>query len=341
MLFSIHTVPTKFFSFRMNSEAVMGQHEEMPIYSPGKSRYDTTTYWGRLKHFTSMIDPRLLFVRSDELAGARTLIAEFARSPIKRLSRIENQELWNAQRIIDSGVNPATGEVIHPIARMCAFIPASLPITLGMLTMTSTASVLALQWINQSYNAVFNYSHRSNASSEKSQVLKAYALATGTSCGIALGLSKFAGRIKPPWIISTLAVMAAGSANVAFTRSSELRDGVDVYNTKGDSLGKSQIAGRYAVGYTILSRSILLPIPIMVLPGIMSSLAIRTWFRSGVGNRTKLLVDISCIILAQAFALPVCIAAFPQTLAMERKELEPSFNSDDPADQIVYVRKGV
>lgn len=217
---------------------------------------------------------------------------------------------------------------------MCAFIPASVPITLGMLTMTSTPWVLFLQWVNQSYNAVFNYSHRSRAGSDKSEVLKAYFLATGVSCGLALGLKRLSAHIKPPWLISTFAVMAAGSANVAFTRSREMTEGVNVFDSKGSIVGVSKVAGHYAVGYTIFSRSILLPIPIMVLPGIMSQVIIKRWSK---GN--KLLINVGCIVLAQAFALPLCIATFPQTFQLKRSQLEDEFHQQ--IDETVFVQKGV
>jgi tricarboxylate carrier len=328
------------FFVSMNSLAV-DTTDSVPTFSVGGSRYDLTTYGGRLRHFVSIIDPRLLLVDGETLSRSQSLIDSFGKGQLATMSDALNGELWHAKRIIDSAVNRATGEIIHPLARMCAFVPASLPITLGMLTMTSTPAVLGLQWVNQSYNALFNYSHRSQAGTDTSQVFKAYALATGTSCALALGLSRIAGHIRPPWLISTLAVMAAGSANVAFTRANETSQGIDVTNSKGEVLGKSQIAGKYAVGYTILSRSIVLPIPIMVLPGLMSQYISNTWFRNGIGRRTKLLVDVSCILASQAIALPVCIAAFPQTLKFKRSELEPSFNIDGNSDEIVYVQKGV
>jgi hypothetical protein len=276
-----------------------------------------------------------------ELVAAQKALLEVSEGKVSSLTRIPDAQLWEARRVVDSAVNAATGEVVHPIARMCAFIPSSLPITLGMLTMTSTASVLALQWINQSYNAVFNYSHRSQAGSDKSQVLKAYALATGTSCGLALGLSNFAGHVKPPWLISTAAVMAAGSANVAFTRANEMTDGVNVTDSSGQVVGKSRIAGKYAVGYTILSRSVFLPIPIMVLPGLMSQGIHRRFFANSLGRKAKLLLDVGCIILSQAVALPVCIAAFPPKLSVRRNQLEPEFAKPGYEDEILYVQKGI
>lgn len=245
-----------------------------------------------------------------------------------------NCELWNAKRVIDSAVNHSTGEIIHPIGRMCAFVPSSLPITLGMLTMTSTSGILFWQWVNQSYNAIFNYSHRSQSGSDTFELCKAYGLATGTSCGLALGLNTIAGHIKPPWLISTFAVMAAGSANVAFTRSKEFTDGVSVMNENGEYIGKSKLAGQYAVGYTVLSRSIFLPIPIMVVPGYLSAWLGKRLF----SGRIPLPLNIACILLSQAIALPLCIAAFPQKLALKRNQLESDLfgNTDD----IVYVNKG-
>jgi tricarboxylate carrier len=299
------------------------------------------TYSGRVLHFLSIIDPRLLLVNNTKLTEARELIAGYHVHADKPSAGDLNEKLWEAKRIIDASVNHSTGEVIHPAARMCAFIPASLPITLGMLTMTSTKSVMIWQWINQSYNALFNYSHRSKPGNDKSQVLKAYGLATATSCGLALGLSKIATKIRPPWLISTFAVMAAGSANVAFTRANEFTEGVDVFDKEGNIVGKSRTAGKYAVGYTILSRSVFLPVPLMVLPGALSSIVRTHIFKSGVSKRQKLVLDIGCIILSQVLALPLCIAAFPQKLELKRSLLEPEFKASEGEGGFLYVQKGV
>ena len=314
--------------------------DHLPPFKIDGTRFDLKTYFGRLLHTASIIDPRLLLVTDEKLNEAQHILDDFRKQPT-RTGHFSDSELWDAKRFIDSAINPATGEVVHPAARMCSFIPASLPITLGMLTMTSPLSIVTLQWINQSYNALFNYSHRSQAGSDKSQVLKAYGLATAVSCGLALALNKVANRIKPPWLISTFAVMAAGSANVAFTRSREITEGVDVMNRKGEVVGQSKIAGKYAVGYTVLSRSIFLPIPIMVLPGIMSQLIASRFFSGRVGRGPKLFIDVGCIILSQAIALPVCIAAFPQTLEIKRSQLESELRDTGPPDESLFVHKGV
>lgn len=276
-------------------------------------------------------------MNDSDIKEAQSKVDAFRENPSQGVYSVS--DLWEAKRIIDSAVNHATGEIIHPVGRMCAFVPSSLPITLGMLTMTSTPSILFWQWVNQSYNAVFNYSHRSHSGSDKTELLKAYGLATGTSCGLALGLNAIASNIKPPWLISTFAVMAAGSANVAFTRSREMTEGISVIDESGSKIGTSKIAGQYAVGYTILSRSIFLPIPIMVVPGYMSAWIGNRLLRGTGGGASKLVLNIACILFSQAVALPLCIAAFPQKLALKPSQLEqPEFGTND---ETVYINKGV
>jgi sideroflexin-5 len=254
------------------------------------------------------------------------------------MSRERRLQLWEAKRVLDSATNHATGEVVHPLARMCAFIPSSVPITLGMLTMTGPAATVGLQWLNQSYNALFNYSHRSKADTTKDEILKAYGVATLTSCGLALGLSRFSNRIKPAFIIPTIAVMTAGCANVAFTRANEFRQGINVYNDSNEVVGVSKIAGKYAVGYTMLSRSIFLPIPIMVLPGLLSEF-IRKRVSKG-GKVRDLGISLGCIILSQALALPFCIALFPMTIKIKTADLEPELTKSYRGEY-VYINKGI
>ena len=46
--------------------------------------------------------------------------------------------------------------------QVAAFVPANIPICMGMLmTPPTLGNVLFWQWMNQSYNAGFNYSNRS------------------------------------------------------------------------------------------------------------------------------------------------------------------------------------
>jgi len=54
-----------------------------------------------------------------------------------------------------------THEPTHTHTQVAAFVPANIPICMGMLmTPPTLGNVLFWQWVNQSYNAGFNYSNR-------------------------------------------------------------------------------------------------------------------------------------------------------------------------------------
>jgi len=79
---------------------------------------------------------------------------------------------------------------------MSWFVPANLPIVLGMLATKPTPFNIALwQWINQSYNAAWNYSNRNATSTFSNKDLAiSYLGAVGASVGIALIGGKIAGK---------------------------------------------------------------------------------------------------------------------------------------------------
>lgn len=106
--------------------------------------------------------------------------------------------------------------------------------------------------MNQSVNVMCNYVNRSGASVDTSQIAQAYGLAVGVSCSIAVGARKLV-EAGPPWVkrlgiaVPYAAVVAAGSANVAFTRMPEMQDGVPISAPDGTNLGVSKLAAQSAV----------------------------------------------------------------------------------------------
>lgn len=121
-----------------------------------------------------------------------------------------------------------------------------------------------------------------------------------------------------------------------------MREGIKVFDEKGRVVGTSKKAGMFAVGYTMLSRSILLPIPIMIIPGLLSELIKKQILKSGFRANRKLDLGISlgCIVLSQATALPMCIALFPTILKVRKSELEEDIASATPYEY-VYINKGI
>jgi len=213
---------------------------------------------------------------------------------------------------------------------MSAFVPVNTIPTFGMLIAKSPATTVFWQWINQSVNVMCNYVNRSGATIDTSQVAQAYGLAVGVSCSIAVGARKLV-ESGPPWVrrlgiaVPYAAVVAAGGANVAFTRLPEMQHGVPVADAEGNKLGVSTAAAKTSVAMTVASRCCVLPMAPMLLPPIaLGALKAALPFIKGpvaVGAEAGL------VAASIYFALPVAIAIFPQELSIPVSALEPEFQN--------------
>merc|ERR1712039_1099632 len=142
---------------------------------------------------------------------------------------------------VEVSIHPVTGEELLKAGRMSAFVPMNVPLCALMLMASTPSQVVFTQWLNQTYNVMNNYVNRSGATVDWSALLGSYALAVTASCSIAMGAKK---------------VIAAGSANVSFTRFEEWNGkGVSVVDTEGKDLGLSVKAGQLSVLQTVVSRS--------------------------------------------------------------------------------------
>ena len=281
--------------------------EVVPPFDPNGCRYDQRTYLGRLRRFRELTDPRTLLVGDEELAkvcASQPLSLGHAR-PIARLrardltfpsqaqelldkhakgqaAGVTDAELWDAKRIKDAIIHPVTGEKMFLPGRMSAFVPLNTPVTVGMLLAKTPAQTVFWQWANQTVNVMCNYVNRSGATVDTTQIAQAYGLAIGVSCSIALGAGKLV-QSGPPWVkrlslaVPYLAVVSAGSANLAFTRWPEMREGVPITDPDGVALGTSQAAAQSAVVSTVASRIVLQPIaPLLVPPLLLTACLLYT-----------------------------------------------------------------
>ena len=310
----------------------------MPPFDAKGCRYDQSTYTGRLRRFKEMTDPRMLLVGDEELARAQALLDKHAQG---QASSATDAELWEAKRIKDAIIHPVTNEKMFLPGRMSAFVPVNTIPTVGMLLAKTPVQNIFWQWVNQSLNVMCNYVNRSGAAIDETQIAKAYALAIGVSCSIAVGARKLV-EAGPPWVkrlsiaVPYAAVVAAGSANVAFTRLPEMQDGVPITAPDGTPLGTSKAAAQTGVINTIASRILLQPIAPMLLPPLMYAALHSVVPLGAVGG---IVAQTVFVATCSGCALPVAIAFFPQEMQIATSALEPEFQQakDGKGQPIEYV----
>ncbi|OAJ43414.1 hypothetical protein BDEG_26776 [Batrachochytrium dendrobatidis JEL423] len=308
-----------------------------------QSRYDQSTYMGRLRHFSEITDPRNLFASETELQAAKTLVQSYKAG--NSTPNVTEEQLWKAKKLVDSTFHPDTGEKVFLPFRMSSYVPTNVPIIAAMLLPNpSVAAIIFWQWINQSANVAFNYCN-ANKTTEMSTTET-----VGASCTIAVGLSQWLARSKglSPSTLTLLsrgvpfvAVATAGTLNVFLMRQKELKEGIQVQDATGTILGKSQTAGTHAIGQVAVSR-VVTAAPALFIPGLIMSQMERT---SLFKRFPRLVAPFNLITVAGSLlaALPCAIALFPQVASIGVEKLEPQFKglvdaNGKPVERVFFNR---
>ncbi|XP_028586298.2 sideroflexin-3 isoform X2 [Podarcis muralis] len=308
-------------------------------------RWDQSSFTGRAKHFFTVTDPRNLLLSSKTLEEARRVIEDYRKGKVS--PGLTEDQLWRAKYIYDSAFHPDTGEKMILIGRMSAQVPMNMTITGCMLTFyRTTPAVLFWQWVNQSFNAIVNYTNRSgDAPITVSQLGTAYVSATTGAVVTALGLKSLTKHL-PPIIgryVPFAAVAAANCINIPLMRQRELKLGIPITDENGNRLGESKAAAQQAIAQVVVSR-IGMAAPAMAIPPvIMNALEKRAFLKRYPWMNAPLQVGL--VGLCLVFATPLCCALFPQKSSMRVSRLEPEVqalirekNSDI---EVVYFNKGL
>ena len=260
------------------------------------------------------------------------------------------KELREADKICKSILHPDTGKPIPCIFRMSWFVPANLPLVFGLICTRQTwLNIIFWQWINQTYNAGWNFSNRNASAPFTNKDLGiAYGAAVGSSVSVACfaryisnKLFKVTGSLTKQRLVnacvSTAAMSVAGFLNLFFIRQNELTNGIDVQNEKGETIGKSKLAAKKAVVSSAATRSILPTPQILIIPGlyaILEGLKMMPKSRFGMIGTDLMICSVTLVI-----ALPLAIAAFTQNMQMPKKDVEKEI-ADKTIDSI-YFNKGL
>lgn len=309
-------------------------------------KYDQSTYTGRARHFFSITNPLNILTSNAELERCACIVKKY-RNGEQLPNCITVEQLWRAKQLYDSAYHPDTGEKMNIIGRMSAQVPMNTLITGGMMVFyKGTFNTIFWQWLNQSFNALVNYTNRSgNAKISDKQLMTSYLCATTGAVTTALTLNHLAKKAPPivARLVPFAAVAAANMINIPCMRAQELKDGLLVVDDKDRPIGHSQIAAQKAISAVTFSRIF------MGLPGmVLTPFAMNYLEKRGTLCRYPwITIPVQCGLLAicLTFATPMCCAFFKQKSEIEVCKLEPELQERIrclPNNlKVVYYNKGL
>ncbi|CAD5118873.1 DgyrCDS7546 [Dimorphilus gyrociliatus] len=314
--------------------------------------WDQKTFMGRLHHFFWVTDWRTVPTSNSRLFEAKQFIEDYKSGKISE--NYDQAKIRYEKKLKESAFHPDSGELQNNIGRMSFQVPGGMVITGGMLQYyRSTGAVILWQWINQSFNALVNYTNRNAASPiTTTQMTIAYASATSAAVLIAVGLKgRLARTVSSPVLqrfVPWCAVAAANLVNIPFTRQRELVDGVMMSTEDGEEIAKSRFAAAKGISQVVAARITMASPGMLLLPFIMERLEKRPWFMRYprghivfqtlvVGAFLTVMTPIGCAIFPQKCSVSM------ETLKFVEKDVYQSIKKNHPDKSIshLYFNKGL
>ncbi|KAM6951742.1 sideroflexin-2-like [Aplochiton taeniatus] len=309
-------------------------------------RWDQSTFVGRLKHFFNVTDWRTVVLPDSRLDEAKTLVESCRQGSVP--PGTTEEQLHYAKKLYDSAFHPDTGDRMNLIGRMSFQVPGGMAITGCMLQFyRSVPAVVFWQWVNQSFNALVNYTNRNAASPiTPKQIGVAYVTATSAALATAVGLNLYTKKAPPlvaRWV-PFAAVASANFVNIPMMRQQEILNGIAVTDDNGNNLGHSKKAAVKGITQVVVSRVTMAAPGMIILPIIMQRLE-KFKFMQRIalfhGPIQVMMVGVFLVVM-----VPAACSLFPQKCSMAVSQLEPMLrdsivSSYGDSIKYVYFNKGL
>ncbi|XP_066580961.1 sideroflexin-2 [Prorops nasuta] len=278
-----------------------------------KPFWDLSTFTGRWKYFAWVTDFRTVVVTDDQLYKAKKLVEDYklGKEPVGT----SNEEVIYAKKLYESAFHPDTGDLQNVFGRMSFQVPGGMAITGAMLQWYRTTTALVFwQWVNQSFNALVNYTNRNaNSPMSISQLTFAYCSATSAAMITAIGCKSFWEKRANPLMaryVPFAAVANANCVNIPLMRQTEILYGVELTDDNGNKVAKSKLAAVKGITQVVISRIVMCAPGMLILPPIMQRLEkipVMMRFQALHGPLQILLCGVSLTVM-----VPTACAIFPQ-----------------------------
>ncbi|XP_071560273.1 sideroflexin-2-like [Temnothorax nylanderi] len=316
-----------------------------------KPLWDQNTFVGRWKYFAWMTDFRTCVKSESELLAAKKLCEQYRIG--KEPADTTREQIIYARKLYESAFHPDTGDLQNVFGRMSFQVPGGMAITGAMLQFyRTTQAVVFWQWVNQSFNALVNYTNRNaNSPVTTNQLGVAYVSATIAAMITAIGCKSYWEKRASPLMaryVPFAAVAAANCANIPLMRQNEIANGVDLVDEDGRKLTKSKLAAVKGISQVVISRIVMCAPGMLILPPIMERLEKYAWMQ-----RIKPLhapIQIMMCGISLTFMVPTACALFPQmcffkTTTLQRWEPENyellQKNCEGKLPTYLYFNKGL
>jgi sideroflexin-2 len=263
------------------------------------------------------------------------------------------EQIVYAKKLYESAFHPDSGDLQNVFGRMSFQVPGGMAITGAMLQFyRTTPAVVFWQFVNQSFNAVVNYTNRNaNSPITTTQLGIAYVSATTSALVASLGYKSYLQKKNNPFLqryAPFAAVAVANCVNIPLMRQNELKDGIDVEDEHGNVVGKSRLAAASGISQVIFSRITMAAPGMLILPVIMERLERQNWFkRLSILHAPFQVMMVGCFLIVM---VPTACGLFPQRASLSAsiiQKFEPEFYKDIEANtkgkvpEKVFFNKGL